>query len=505
MIRGECFGMRRGTEIEFVKTFSHRMNRRQSARVLRAGLCALLSLSVLLSFTRTWAQEATTRDVSKESARAVRPWVRDGVIYEIFPRVFSAEGNFNGVTARLDELKNLGVTILWLMPVHPIGQEKKKGTIGSPYAVRDYYAINPDYGTKEDLKRLIAEAHKRGMKVIIDIVANHTSWDSVMMKTPDFYVHDSTGKIIWPHDWMDVAKLNYDNPQLRRYMTDMLKFWVREFDLDGFRCDVAADVPTDFWENARTELEKIKPDIVMLAEADKPELLVRAFDLDYSWSLHSTLTDVLQGRKSAAAFRTVWEADQAKYPRGSLRMRFSDNHDERRAIARFGEPAALAASALMFTLDGVPLLYNGMEAGDTAESGAPALFERLQIFWPIAERRPEFPRFYQQMIALRKASEALRRGELQWLRNSDESRIATYLRRAGNDEVLVAINFSNQPFMGFVEASGGAAFTEITPDIQPPLAPDAPAPQRAARTRAVGLPALALDAWGYRFFRRIVK
>jgi cyclomaltodextrinase len=468
-------------------------------------LCALLLLCVLLSFTGTWAQEAATRDVSKESARPSRAWVRDGVIYEIFPRVFSAEGNFNGVTARLDELKKLGVTILWLMPIHPIGREKKKGTIGSPYAVRDYYAINPDYGTKEDLKRLISESHKRGMKVIIDIAANHTSWDSVMMKTPDFYVHDAAGRIIWPHDWMDVAKLNYDNPQLRRYMTEMLKFWIRDFDLDGFRCDVAADVPTDFWENARAELEKIKPDIVMLAEADKPELLVRAFDLDYSWSLHSTLTDVLQGRKSAASFRVVWEADQSKYPRGSLRMRFSDNHDERRAIARFGEPAALAASALMFTLDGVPLLYNGMEVGDTAESGAPALFERLQIFWPIAERRPEFPRFYQQLIALRKSSEALRRGDLQWLRNSDESRIVTYLRRAGNEEVLVAINFSNQPLVGFVEASNGSAFTEVTPDVQPPLPPDAPAPQRAARTRAVGLPALALDAWGYRIFRRTVK
>ena len=486
-----------------MKASLRKLNRKLLARLFRASLCALLSLIVFCA--QALAQEAATLDVSKESTRAVRPWVRDGVIYEIFPRVFSREGNFNGITARLGELKNVGVTILWLMPIHPIGQEKKKGSIGSPYAVRDYYAINPDYGTKEDLKRLIAEAHRRGMKVIIDIVANHTSWDSVMMKNPDFYVHDATGKIIWPHDWYDVAKLNYANPALRRYMTDMLKFWVRDFDLDGFRCDVAGDVPTDFWENARTELEKIKPDIVMLAEADKPELLVRAFDLDYSWSLHSTLTDVLQGRKPASAFRAVWEADQAKFPRGSLHMRFSDNHDERRAIARFGEPAALAASAFMFTLDGVPLLYNGMEVGDTAESGAPALFERLQIFWPIAERRPEFPRFYRQMIALRKASEALRRGDLQWLHNSDESRVVTYLRRTGNEEVLVAINFSNQPFMGFVESGGGAQFTEVTPDVQPPLPPDAPAPERAARLRAVALPALALDSWGYRIFRRAVK
>ena len=442
------------------------------------------------------------RDVSRETARAAREWVRDGVVYEIFPRVFSAGGKLGGVTAQLDRLKELGVNILWLMPIHPIGQEKKKGTIGSPYAVRDYYGVNPDYGTAEDLKRLVREAHRRDMKVIIDIVANHTSWDSVMMKTPEFYVHDASGKIIYPHDWTDVAKLNYDNPALRRYMTDMLKFWVRDFDLDGFRCDVAADVPTDFWEQARAEVEKVKPDIVMLAEADKPELLLRAFDLDYSWSLHSTLTDVLQGRKSATAIRGAWETDAAKYPRGALRMRFSDNHDERRAIARFGEPAALAASALMFTLDGVPMLYNGMEVGDTTESGAPALFYSLPIFWEIAERRPEFPRFYHQMIALRRAHASLRGGELVWLHNSDESRVLSYLRRGAGEELVVAVNFSTQPFVGTVEAPAGATFTDITPDTPEPLKPDAPPSERAARARTSGLPAVALDSWGYRIFRR---
>src|SRR5258708_29864381 len=187
-------------------------------------------------------------DVSKQSARSLRPWVQEGVIYEIFPRAFSPEGNFNGITQQLDRLKDLGVTILWLMPIHQIGQEKKEGTIGSPYAVRDYYGINPDYGTKDDLKRLISEAHKRGQKVIIDIVANHTSWDSVMMKWPDYYEHDANGRITYPHDWSDVAELNYGNPQLRRYMTAMLRYCIREFDLDGFRCDVAEEEPTDFWE-----------------------------------------------------------------------------------------------------------------------------------------------------------------------------------------------------------------------------------------------------------------
>src|SRR2546430_7623714 len=208
---------------------------------------------------------------------------------------------------------------------------------------------------------------------------------------------------------------------------------------------------SDFWESARAELDRIKPDTFMLAEAHKPDLEVKAFELDYSWPLHSALTNVLQGRGRATDLREAWEKEFKDWPRGALHMRFSDNHDERRAIARFGEPGALAASAMMFTLDGVPLIYNGMEAGDTTESGAPALFEKLPIFWSNAERRPEFPRFYKQMIALRKSSDAFRRGSLEWLRNSDEARVATYLRRSNDEEVLIAINFSNRPFNGSID------------------------------------------------------
>jgi glycosidase len=214
-------------------------------------------------------------------------------------------------------------------------------------------------------------------------------------------------------------------------------------------------------------LELIKPDIVMLAEAHKAELSVNAFDLDYSWPLHTALTNVLQGRGRASDLREEWEKEVKEWPKGSLHMRFSDNHDERRAIARFGEPAALAASAFVFTLDGVPMIYNGMEVGDTTESGAPALFEKMPIFWAIAERRKEFPRFYKEMMTMRRGSVALRRGTLEWLRNSDESRVVTFVRRAGNEKVLVAINFSSRPFVG---SAGGRK--------------------------------VSLDAWGYRIFNR---
>ena len=456
--------------------------------VAHALLAAILASATLVGAAATQPQ----RDVSRETARQTREWIRDGVIYEIFPRAFSPQGNFAGITARLDDLKNLGVTILWLMPIHIMGQEKRKGSIGSPYAVRDYFSINPDYGTKEDLRRLVTETHRRGMKLIIDIVANHTSWDSVLMKTPEFYRRDASGRIVSPYDWTDVAALNYENPKLRQYMTDMLKYWLREFDLDGYRCDVAGEVPVDFWEQARAELEKIKPAVVMLAEADKPELLVKAFDLDYAWPFHSALNDVLMRGAPATRLRETWERERATFPRGAIHMRFWDNHDEDRAIARFGKRGALAASALVLTMDGVPLLYNGAEAGDATESGAPALFERLPVFWKIAERRPEFPRFYQQMIALRRAHPALLEGETRWLRNSDDSRIATYLRRDSNEEFVIAINLSNRPFAGSVEVTAGESFKDVTPDI-------------GVEARATSLPAVSLDAWGFRVFRRSVR
>jgi len=450
--------------------------------IIKTFAVALLTVNL---FSVVSAQQPN-RDFSKENARQSPDWVKDAVIYEIFPRQYSNKGDFNSITADLDRLKNLGVSVLWLMPIHPIGQEKKKGTIGSPYAVKDFYAINPDYGTAADLKKLIAEAHRRGMKVIIDIVANHTAWDSVLMKNKAFYTQNAKGEIIPPvPDWADVADLNYDNAEVRKYMIEMLKTWIREYDLDGFRCDVAGFIPTDFWETARAEVDKIKPDTIWLAEWESPDLLVKAFNLDYSWANHSALMNVLQGNVPASEIRKVWEADKAKMPKGALRMRFSDNHDERRAIARFGEKGALAAQALAFTLDGVPMFYNGMENGDTTESGYPALFEKLPVFWQFAERRPEFPRFYKGMIELRKNSVALRRGDLTWLKNSDESKILTFARKSGAEEIVVAINMSNQPFFGAVETGGN--YEDITPNTE---------------KKSVALPSLSLDSFGFRIFRK---
>jgi cyclomaltodextrinase len=465
---------------------------RPNARPTVASRLCALALVALLSRGAAARPPASVPDVSHETARPSTAWIRDAVIYEIFPRDFSGGGNLAGVTAQLDRLQQLGVTILWLMPIHPIGELHRKGPFGSPYAVRDFAAINPQYGRAADLHALVRGAHQHGMKLIIDMVANHTSWDSVMMRDPAFYKHEN-GRIISPEpDWEDVAQLDYDNPRLRQYMIAMLSKWVRDFDLDGFRCDAAAYVPASFWEEARAALEQVKPEIIMLAEADQADLLVHAFDLDYDWALHSTLEQIMRGTAPASELAATWRRASARYPHGALHMRFSDNHDQRRAITRFGERATLAASALMFTLDGVPMLYNGMEVGDAGESTDPALFERVPIYWESGSGhlRPWFTPFYRGLIALRRAHAALTAGEVLWLNNSDEGRVLTFLRRAPNETLLVAINLSSEPFSGEVRGAEGD-FLDITPAALQPV------PVRARGAP----PALSLEAWGFRIYR----
>jgi cyclomaltodextrinase / maltogenic alpha-amylase / neopullulanase len=425
--------------------------------------------------------------ISSQAARTSPEWLKSGVIYQVFTRSFSKEGTFAGLTARLDELHSLAVNILWLMPIHPSGELKKKGTLGSAYAVRDYYAIDPALGGKDDLRHLVQEAHRRQMKVIIDMVANHTAWDSVMMAHPEFYKKDKQGQITYPYDWTDVAALDYANPKLRRYMLDMLVYWVKEFDLDGYRCDAAGEVPTDFWEQARAELERVKPDIMMLAEASKPELLRSAFDIDYSWPLLSTLNDVVMSGEPASAVRNVIEQQRALFPQGGLHMRVSDDHDELRAVTRYGYAGAIAVSALISTLDGVPLIYNGMEVGDVTQSRDPALFEPQKIFWQAATWHPDYPKFYAAIDTLRRQHAALEQGELIWLHNSDEQHVVSYLRRAAGEEFLIAVNLSNTPFRGTVEAGVGN-WKEVQ------LLPSA--------HQETALPFVSLDAFGFRVFEK---
>jgi glycosidase len=428
-------------------------------------------------------------DVSGLPARPSPDWLRRATIYEVFPRDFSDAGNLNGVTKRLDELHKLGVNILWTMPVHPIGEKFRKGEFGSPYSIRDYYAIDGNYGTVADLTRLVSAAHKRGMRVIMDLVADHTAWDSVMMRHPEFYKHDTQGNVISPvPEWTDVAALNYDNPALREYMIDMLKFWVKTCDVDGFRCDAAAMVPTEFWEQVRVELGGMKPDILMLAEASKPELLVNAFDFDYSWPLLSAVKDVFLHNAPASNIRRSWEESRAQFPKDALHMRISDDHDEARAVGSFGFDGGLAASALMFTLDGVPLIYNGMETGDTNASDGGALFDKRNIAWQSKEHRELFGT-YHDLIRLREKFGALRTSNVEWLHNTDETNLVTFLRKDDKDQLLIVINFSNQRRSGGVGLADAAGFKPVKIS-------------GLESTRDTALPAIQLNQYQWRVYHR---
>jgi glycosidase len=424
-----------------------------SKNLLTAVIVCWLALSAAAG-----AEMGSTNAVTRKSP----DWLRSGVMYEIFPRNFSATGDFNGITARLDELKDLGVDILWLMPVHPLGEKLKKGTIGSPYCVCDFYAINPDYGTTNDFRRLIAEAHQRGMKVVMDIVAGHTAWDSVMMAHPEFYLKDAAGKIHPPYpDWTDVAELNYANPELRRYMIDMMKYWLQEFGVDGFRCDTAFTVPIDFWESARVELEQVNPQVVIITDSGaKPALLSKAFDMDYSGNLYSTLNEVMRSQSPANNLQESWSHTQQQFSKGALHLHYTDHHNETRATVRYGMNGALAAQVLMLTLDGVPLFYNGMEVGDATESADPALFEKMPVFWHPGGR-PPLRDIYRDLIKLRKQHAAFISDGVSWLTNTAPVDVISFLRQDAKDEYLVLINLSSRSVTGSVEVPEAGDFEPV--------------------------------------------
>jgi cyclomaltodextrinase / maltogenic alpha-amylase / neopullulanase len=300
------------------------------------------------------------------------------------------------------------------------------------------------------------------------------------------------GKITPPvPEWTDVAGLDYTNPRLREYMIRMLSYWVRDFDVDGFRCDVAYLVPTDFWEEARVALAKLKPEIFLLAEASKPELLLNAFDLDYSWPLHATLNQVFRDGAPASELRRSWEESRRQFPQGALHLRISDNHDEARAVARFGIKGALAAQVMMLTLDGVPLFYNGMEVGDATESGDPALFESMPIFWKPKER-PPLRDIYRELIKLRKGYAPFRNDQVVWLRNSNEADLVSFMRLDAKDEFVVLINCSNRPQVGWVEVMNDQEFKQLRFPGQPGSSPG-------------GFPMFRLNGFEWRIYHRAVN
>jgi glycosidase len=415
-------------------------------------------------------------------------WTRNATIYQVNTRQFTEEGTFRAAERQLPRLKALNVDILWLMPIHEIGQQNRKGTLGSPYSVRDYYSVNHEFGTLEDLKHFVAAAHAQGMHVILDWVANHTAWDNPLVRQhPEWYRHDWKGAFRptpW-FDWTDIIDLDYRQPGLRKYMTEALKYWVTEADVDGYRCDVAGFVPVDFWNNVRRELDAIKP-VFMLAEAESRDLHAEAFDMTYAWGWYEAMHQVATGKADLGALIGYYSGNEGSFPPDCMRMTFVSNHDKNAwdgtGPEQFGD-ALEAAIVLSVVGDGLPLIYNGQEAG---ESKRLKFFEKDPIEWkahPVGE-------LYRKLFALKKAHPVL--WNAHWgatmirVPNSASAEVLSFVRRNDRDKVFAVFNFSKE-----------ARTVKFEETLFPGTYTDGFSGDRVELTAST---ALSLPPWGFRVF-----
>ena len=333
------------------------------------------------------------------------------VVYEMNVRQYTPEGTFAAAQQELPRLQELGIDILWLMPIHPIGVEGRKGTLGSYYAIKDYCDINPEYGTMADFEAFLAEAHRLGLRVVIDCVANHTSPDAVWTteRAPEWYERDSTGKTTFTADWSDTANLNYENKDVWQGMADAMRFWM-EKGIDGFRCDMACEVPLEFWQETIAALRADYPGMYMLAEGEEPKLhSLSGFNSSYAWELHHMLNAIARGEKNIPELLEYIAKDAERQPADAFRLMFTSNHDENSGAGtefeRMGDAAKLMA-VLTFTLpSGQPLIYTGQEMGWN---------KRFQFFEkdPIpAWEKNEYFEFYKDLIKTRHENPALAAGD----------------------------------------------------------------------------------------------
>jgi glycosidase len=422
----------------------------------KSFLAVVLSAFVLTMAchdTKNDQSNTTSSDTTASAAPPSPEWAKNATIYEVNTRQFSPEGNFKAVEAQLPRLKEMGVDILWLMPIYPVSQKNKKGSLGSPYAIADYKAINPDYGTLADFKSLVRRAHALGLHVILDWVPNHTGWDHVWVKEhPDWYtqvngkmiapIDPKTGK---PTDWTDVIDLNYDNPNMRKGMIDAMQYWLKECDIDGYRCDVAGFVPNDFWAQLRPKLDKIKT-VFMLSEwEDEPDQFKSCFNMNYGWSMHTMMKAVAKGARTADKIDSLREANQKRFPTWYYQMIFTQNHDENTwngTLAESFGPAADAFIVLSSTLEGMPLVYNGMESNLNKRL---AFFEKDTISWG------NYPKsdFFKALLTLKHRNRALWNGlsggKVEKIITDHDDKIYAFHRQRDSDRVIVLLNLSNQP------------------------------------------------------------
>ena len=379
-------------------------------------------------------------EVSTKTAPEAPEWAQNAAIYELFIRSHSSARSFAAVEEDLDRIQDLGIDIIWFMPVHPIGVERHKEDPGSPYAVRDYYTVNSRFGTLEEFGSLVNAIHERGMYVILDMVLNHTAWDNELIESnPDWYTRNADGEMTHPAhtDWTDVADLDYDVDAVQQYMIDMLVWWVQEQNVDGFRFDVAELVPYDFWVKAKQACQKVKPDVFFLAEGDKPELHLNGHDMTYSWNIWQTVIDVARGEEKVSALKESYEHEAYQYPENALRMRFTENHDKIRSHANIGDKELNeTAWAFIALMDGNPLIYAGQEIG--ARRRADILKDPV-IYWSRADRVLE--RTMGEILALRKQWISAD-SDFEIVLANDEKQVIAYK----HGPLLSFFNFSNQDF-----------------------------------------------------------
>ena len=422
-------------------------------------------------------------------------WVYNATIYEVNVRQFTPEGTFSAFEAHIPRLKELGVDILWFMPIQTIGEVERKGSLGSYYSIKNYTQVNDEFGTIEDFKSVVKKAHSSGMKVILDWVGNHTSRDAGWLETKDWYEVDSLGNVIAPYDWSDVAKLNYKNEAMRDAMLQDMLYWVREADIDGFRCDVAGEVPTDFWERVTDSIKSIKPDIFMLAEAEKPDLNDKAFDAFYAWDFHHKMNLVAQGKENVDSLRLSLNRINDRFNKRAIPMYFTSNHDENSwngtEQERMGD-ARFVFAALSYMLPGMPLIYNGQEVGLNKRL---AFFEKDSIDWAppydgVVDDKHVLSHFYEKLNAFKKSNPALftqeKGGEMVEIVNDHPDKVWSFKRVKGENEVQCFFNFSGEEVVvNFEEEISGADFTNYIDD-----------------SPGNGMKSITLQPWGYLVFSK---
>lgn len=404
-------------------------------KLLSLILIGLLTISCVNQPAKQ--EEATTKGVHPE-------WVYNATIYEVNTRQYTPEGTFNAFANHLPRLQELGVDILWFMPIQTIGEKDRKGSLGSYYSIKNYTEVNSEFGTLDDFKEVVETAQSMGMKVILDWVANHTSRDAVWVdEHPDWYVRDSLGDLNVMYDWTDIAQLDYTITEMRSEMIKSMMFWVEETGIDGFRCDVAGELPTDFWEVAKDSLLAINNDLFFLAEAEKPELNESAFDAYYAWDFHHKMNSVAQGKEPVDSLRASLNRMLNNFPNHAIPMYFTSNHDENSwngtEFERMGD-AVKTLAALTYVLPGMPLIYSGQEAG---------LDKRLEFFEKDLidfTDKEDFTGFYKKLNSLKKQHPALqsqeRDGSMSEIANNHPQKVWSFKRTKGESEVVAVFNLS---------------------------------------------------------------